>query len=252
MTKATEQFTIPKRWSWLAAITVSIECDPLAPMGVKMGLAVRVAYETGADLTGADLTGADLTGAALTGAVLRGADLRDAVLRDADLTGAALTGADLTGAVLRGAVLRGADLRDADLTGAVLRGAVLRGADLRDADLTGADLTGAALTGADLRGAVLRDAVLRGADLRGEKIERLLASANRLDGYAFYGFQLQAGGVKIAAGCRCFTCAEFRAHVAVAYPDTDKARETLRIIDFIEGRAADLGVALEPVVEQAA
>jgi uncharacterized protein YjbI with pentapeptide repeats len=197
MTKATEQFTIPKRWSWLAAITVSIECDPLAPMGVKMGLAVRVAYETGADLTGADL-------------------------------------------------------RDADLTGAVLRGAVLRGADLRDADLTGADLTGAALTGADLRGAVLRDAVLRGADLRGEKIERLLASANRLDGYAFYGFQLQAGGVKIAAGCRCFTCAEFRAHVAVAYPDTDKARETLRIIDFIEGRAADLGVALEPVVEQAA
>jgi hypothetical protein len=222
MTKATEQFTIPKRWSWLAAITVSIECDPLAPMGVKMGLAVRVAYETGADLRGAVLRGAVLTGAALTGAVL---------------TGAALTGADLTGA---------------DLTGAVLRGADLRGAVLRGAALTGAVLTGAALTGADLTGAVLRDAVLRGADLRGEKIERLLASANRLDGYAFYGFQLQAGGVKIAAGCRCFTCAEFRAHVAVAYPDTDKARETLRIIDFIEGRAADLGVALEPVVEQAA
>jgi hypothetical protein len=70
----------------------------------------------------------------------------------------------------------------------------------------------------------------------------LFASASRLDGYAFNGFELEAGGVKINAGCRWFTCEQFRAHVASEYPDTDKARETLRIIDFIEGRAADLGI----------
>lgn len=146
VTKQTEQFTIPKRWSWLTAITVSIECDPLAPTGVKLGLAVKSAFAT------------------------------DAVLRDAVL-----------------------------------------------------------------RGAVLTDAVLTD-----EKIERLLATVERLNApYTFYGFQMAAGGVKISAGCRFFTCAEFRAHVASKYPDTDKARETLRIIDFIEGRASDLGVALE-------
>ena len=138
----TEQFTIRKRWSWLVDVTVTIECDPLATMGVKMGLAVGVARNTDAVLTGADLTGADL----------------------------------------------------------------------------------------------------RGAVLRGEKITRLFASANRLDGYTFNGFEMEAGGVKINAGCRWFTPAQFRAHVAASYPDTDKARETLRLIDFIEGRAADLGI----------
>ncbi len=246
-TTQTEQFTIQKRWSWLTAVTVSIECDPLAPMGVKLGLAVRVARETGAVLRDADLTGADLTGADLTGAVLTGADLTGAVLTGADLTGADLTGADLTGADLTGAVLTGAVLTGAVLRGAVLTGADLTGADLTGAVLTGADLTGAVLTGAVLTGAVLTGADLRGADLTGEKIERLLATVERLtDPYTFYGFQMAAGGVKISAGCRFFTCAEFRAHVAKDYPGSAKATETLRIIDFIEGRAADLGVALEP------
>ena len=134
----------------------------------------------------------------------------------------------------------GADLRDADLSGADLRGADLRAADLRGADLRGADLSDADLRDADLRGADLR-----GADLRGEKIIRILASANRLDGYTFYAFELEAGGVKISAGCRWFTVAEFRAHILAEYPDTDKARETGDILDFIEARCRSLGISME-------
>ena len=128
----TMKFEIKSRWNDNVIFEAHIECDVSASNGVKLGLAVRAAYASGADLSGADLRGA----------VLRGAVLRDAVLSDADLRGADLRGADL----------RGADLRDAVLSGAVLRGADLRGADLR---------------GAVLRGAVLRDAVLRDAVLRG-------------------------------------------------------------------------------------
>jgi uncharacterized protein YjbI with pentapeptide repeats len=196
MTTHTERFTIPKRWSFQATVTVSIACDPAAPFGVKLGLAVKAAYASGA---------------VLSGAVLSGADLRDAVLS--------------------GAVLSGADLSDADLRGAVLSGAVLSGADLSDADLRGA--------------------VLSGAVLSGEKIIRILASANRLDGYTFHAFELKTGGMKISAGCRWFTVAEFRAHILAEYPDTDKARETGDILDFIEARCRSLGVALEPVKEPA-
>jgi hypothetical protein len=49
--------------------------------------------------------------------------------------------------------------------------------------------------------------------------------------------------VKILAGCRWFSPAEFRDHVSEAYPDTDKATETLHILDFIEVRMASLGIA---------
>ena len=142
MTK-TEQYTIQRRWSWLTALTVTIECDPATPGPIKLGLAVKVAFQSGAVLrgavlrgavlSGADLRGADLSGAVLSGADLSGADLSDAVLSDAVLSGAVLRGADLSGAVLSGAVLRGADLSDADL-----RGAILSGADLSDAVLSGA------------------------------------------------------------------------------------------------------------------
>ena len=37
----------------------------------------------------------------------------------------------------------------------------------------------------------------------------------------------------------------FRAHVASEYPDTDKARETLDIIEFIEKRAVGLPAPVE-------
>jgi pentapeptide repeat protein len=111
--KVAQKFEVRHRWLNRLAFTAEITCSPNATIGFKMGLAVKWAYESGADLCDADLRGA----------VLRGADLRDAVLRDA-----VLRGADLRGAVLRGADLRGADLRGAVLRGADLRGAVLRGA----------------------------------------------------------------------------------------------------------------------------
>ena len=223
----TEQYTIPRRWfSSLPPITVEISCAADTPAGVRLGMAVRVAVGQKANLRDADLRGADLCYANLRDAVLRGADLRGAVLRGADLCYADLCYADLCYADLRDAVLRGADLC----------GAVLRGADLRDAVLRGADLCYA-----DLRDAVLR----------GEKVTRCFARIERDDGYTFIAFELEAGGMKIAAGCRWFTLAEFRAHVAEAYPNTPKAVETLWILEAIERRADDLGIPLSRQSEAA-
>ena len=152
-----------------------------------------------------------------------------------------LANANLSGRDLSGADLSGADLTDADLTGA----------DLRGAYLTDAYLRGAYLTDADLGGAYLRDADLTGANLRGDKITRIFARVQRESGpYLFMSVELEAGGYKIAAGCRWFTDAEFRAHVASEYPDTPKAEETLAILDFIAARATSVGVA-EAVAEAA-
>jgi hypothetical protein len=129
-TAATEMVEVRNRWTNRVQFTAEIVCRPDASIGVKLGLAVKWARKSDADLRGADLRGADL----------RGADLRDADLRDAVLSGADLSGADLRGADLRGAVLRGAVLSGADLSGADLRDADLRDADLSDADLRGAVL----------------------------------------------------------------------------------------------------------------
>ena len=85
-----EQFTISRRpgWVFMGDITVTIECDPLAAMGVKLGLAVKTAFKAGANLAGADLTGADLTRAHLAGAYLAGADLTRATLAGSNLSSA--------------------------------------------------------------------------------------------------------------------------------------------------------------------
>jgi hypothetical protein len=58
-----------------------------------------------------------------------------------------------------------------------------------------------------------------------------------MDGYTFHLFRLEDGSHKVMAGCRWFTIPEYRSHVAAEYPDTDKARETLDILDFFERRA---------------
>ena len=87
------KFEVKNRFSGEVQFTAEIECAEDASVSVKLGLAVRWAYKTGADLRDADL---------------RGADLRGAYLRDANLCGANLCGADLSGADLRGANLRGA------------------------------------------------------------------------------------------------------------------------------------------------
>ncbi|HKT53613.1 MAG TPA: hypothetical protein VJP88_04130, partial [Caulobacteraceae bacterium] len=88
--------------------------------------------------------------------------------------------------------------------------------------------------------------------LGGAKILRLVARATRLiESYEFFGLELEGGVYKIMAGCRWFTDAEFRAHVASKYPDTDKARETLAILDFIKARAEAAGVAAPAITEDA-
>ena len=116
-------------------------------------------------------------------------------------------------------------------------------ANLCDADLRGANLCGANLRGADLRGANLFRANLSWANLSGAKykddtLDALIAAAGRMDDYAFHLFRLQDGTHKVAAGCRWFTIPDYRAHVAKEYPGTDKARETLDILDYFEKRIA--------------
>jgi len=187
---ATETFNILNRRTGVDLLAARIECDPDAPTNIKLGLAVRVAVKSGADLRHADLRRADLSGANLSGADLSGADLRHADLRranlrdadlsgadlrhadlrDADLIGANLIGADLSSASLRDTNLIGADMRHANLSSANLSGADLSGANLRDADLRHADLRRADLLGADLSGADLRDADLIGANLIGANL----------------------------------------------------------------------------------
>ena len=92
-----ETITITRRpwWSHLPNISVEIECAADALPGVKLGLALKVAFAN----SGAVLSGADLRGAVLSDAVLSGADLRDADLRGADLRDAVLSGAVLPKAV---------------------------------------------------------------------------------------------------------------------------------------------------------
>ena len=83
----------------------------------------------------------------------------------------------------------------------------------------------------------LSGADLHGADLSGAKIVRVIARIDRLDGYEFIAFETD-NGLIIRAGCRTMSPAEYRDHVAREYPDTDKAKETLRIIDHIEAAYA--------------
>jgi hypothetical protein len=155
---------VTNRWTGKVQFTAKIAADPDQPLGVRIGLAVKWAIESGVYLRGANLSDAYLSGANLSGAYLSGANLSDAYLSDADLSGANLSDADLSGANLSGA-----DLSDAYLRGAYLSGADLSGANLSDANLRGAYLSGADLSGANLSDAYLRDAYLRGAYLSGAK-----------------------------------------------------------------------------------
>jgi len=68
------QFEIRNRWTGAVQFTAEIDATYDTPRRVKIGLAVKWARRTGADLRGADLSGAVLRDADLSGAVLRGAD----------------------------------------------------------------------------------------------------------------------------------------------------------------------------------
>ena len=106
------KFEVKNRFSGDLQFEAIIDADADASSSVKIGLAVKWAFKTKADLSGAYLRGAYLSGADLSGAYLRGADLSGADLSGADLSGADLSCADLSGAYLSGAYLSGADLID--------------------------------------------------------------------------------------------------------------------------------------------
>ena len=59
-----------------------------------------------------------------------------------------------------------------------------------------------------------------------------------MDSHIFHLFRLEDGTQKVMAGCRWMTVDQYRAHVAAEYPGTDKARETLDILDYFERRLA--------------
>jgi hypothetical protein len=117
------KFNVLNRFTGAVQFVAEIECDDDAPTSIKLGLAVKWAVKSGANLSGADLSGAYLSCANL-----RGAYLSCANLRGANLSCAYLSGANLSGANLSGAYLSGADLSGADLSGAYLK-------DIKNADL---------------------------------------------------------------------------------------------------------------------
>lgn len=97
---------------------------------------------------------------------------------------------------------------------------------------------GEAIRKALASGSNLRGSDLSGSNLRGAKITHIITRIWRtIDAYEFIAFATDRG-VIIRAGCRTMSLNKFRQHVAEEYPDTDKAEETLAIIDFIESRAA--------------
>ena len=92
------KFDVLNRFSGEIQFTAEINCKPEELPSIKLGLAVKWAVKTGANLTGADLAGANLAGACLAGAYLAGACLAGAenadvaiaqtrILPDGDLIG---------------------------------------------------------------------------------------------------------------------------------------------------------------------
>ena len=108
------------------------------------------------------------------------------------------------------------------------------------------------LSGAVLSGAVLRRADLSGAVLSGKKITRMLACASRVQfGYTFHLYEMHTGPAKIVAGCRFLTIADYRAHVAHEYPDSEKAAETLAILDYFDAiESGSNKLAVEPAANE--
>lgn len=89
------KFDVKNRWTGKVQFTAEIDCKESATTSFKLGLAVRWAFKTGANLEGANLKGACLEGAYLKGAYLKGANLKGAYLKGACLKGAYLEGANL-------------------------------------------------------------------------------------------------------------------------------------------------------------
>jgi hypothetical protein len=224
------KFSITNHFSGAIQFIAEIDCAKDTPTSAKVGLAVRWAIKTGANLTAANLAGADLTRADLTRANLTAADLTGADLTRADLTRAYLTRANLTGAYLAGADLTRADLTRADLTRAYLTRAnltraYLAGADLTRADLTAANLAGAYLAGARLAGAKIKDFAIIGYP----------------DGWSSWTYITEAGEQRVQIGCRNKTIEEGRQYWA----GKENRREVMAALDYAESIAKIRGWASE-------
>jgi hypothetical protein len=97
------KFSVINSFSGEVQFTAEIDCDESTSSSIKLGLAVRWAIKSRADLSGANLSGADLSGANLSVANLSGANLSVANLGGANLSVANLGVANLSGANLSGA-----------------------------------------------------------------------------------------------------------------------------------------------------
>ena len=73
----TIKFSVLNRWSCDVQFTAEIEADDATPTSVKLGLAVKWAVKSRANLYGANLSGANLFGANLSRADLSGAKNSD-------------------------------------------------------------------------------------------------------------------------------------------------------------------------------
>jgi uncharacterized protein YjbI with pentapeptide repeats len=196
------KFEIKNRFTGGVQITAEIECDENASNSDNLGLAVKWAIKSGADLSRADLSSANLFGANLFGANLSGANLSGANLFGANLSSANLFGANLFGANLFGAYLSRAYLSRANLSGADLSRADLSSAYLSRAYLSRANLSGADLSRADLSSAYLSRADLFGANLSGADLSSANLSGADLFGADLFGANLSgANGVNDYVKC---------------------------------------------------
>ena len=108
MTNVIEQYSIYNRWTGAVKFTAGITVTPDMTPSVKLGLAVKWGFKSGANLSGANLSGAELRGANLRGANLRGAELRGADLRGANLSDCPVKIPDIHKAVYEAASQDGA------------------------------------------------------------------------------------------------------------------------------------------------
>ena len=122
------KFNILNRVTGAIQFTAEIDCKEYELISIKIGLAVKWAIKSSADLRSANLRYADLRSANLRYADLSSANLRYANLRSADLSSADLSSANLSDANLSDANLSSADLRSANLRYADLSSANLRSA----------------------------------------------------------------------------------------------------------------------------
>ena len=127
------KFDVTNRFTGAVQFTAEIDCTEDTTYRAKLGLAVKWAIKTRANLTDAYLADAYLAGANLARANLARANLADANLARANLARANLAGANLARANLADAYLADANLADANLTGANLARANLARANLAGA-----------------------------------------------------------------------------------------------------------------------